>query len=133
MSVELNVKQLVVHAVYAPTGDNNEKSAFWKRILQLVKKEKSDVASVIVGDCNVVPDQRLDNSVPNGGACKVVKFCKLLESYVVDTWRKLNGVSKQFTYFKNGSSGVVETRIDHILCSRSVDKYIIRSLSFRKP
>lgn len=122
---ELSVNCVVIRAIYAPSGSTTpEKTNFWKSMLHKIKKESANSATIVVGDCNVVPNHAMDKSSDIHFSASVTQFSKLMDIHVVDSWRKCNTNSRQYTYWKNTVGGLVETRIDHILCTHNIAKCI---------
>ena len=121
---EIASEDLIIFNVYAATKDHtHEQNLFLEKLRELMVKY-SDKNILLGGDFNICLDLKLDK---NGG--KIIQnssyrtnLIHFMEEYsLVDIWRLRNPNTKYYTRREKCRSGLVQSRLDYFLASRSLE------------
>ena len=110
-------KHILINA-YGPSDSDSGKIQFVNELAKTVQKLKSDSEQIIlVGDMNIMANNKLDNVAGNNHNSSVVaEFHDVISSMdVYDTWRLFHGEEKDFTW--SSKSPFVARRLDYIFTS----------------
>lgn len=104
--------------VYGPNS-NDQKTHFINSLYAAFNSTHPE-NMIICGDLNIVMDNDLDIIAGEKHRVKEVKMLKDFVKYceLVDSWRELNGNSRDFTWSK--TNPFIARRLDYFLCSKSI-------------
>lgn len=114
LTVELG--PFVLAAVYFPQKKAKAQTFY---ALQLWVEAIGRTPCLVFGDFNT-GQNRIDSQASNFYCAN--EFIRLLDSGLVDCWRKRNPVGREFSWYSRSGNGF---RIDHALASASLDPSII--------
>ena len=110
--------------IYAPNSDEPD---FFINVFKLL--EKCQGKRIIVGDYNLVLDEKLDRT--DGSVEKHTKSLEILKSYIEDTmltdvWRDRNDEDRIYTFIRKmkGKAKMIGSRLDFYLIDSSLSAWV---------
>ena len=121
VDIELDEKKLSLMNIYAP---NEDKPEFFVRMLENISKLKN-ADTIIGGDLNLVLDEKNDSYKRQKNHTKSARVLEtaMNELLLVDTWRKFNPSSFQFTHYKKKPTECY-ARLDYLITNYALTKNI---------
>ena len=123
VNCEINKKKLSLINIYSPTKDNEKDQMFFlDTIIDCINNCENEI--ILGGDLNTYLNTLLDKK---GTRSEIqskysVKWNSVIENFkLVDIWRLRHPNELRFTWRARGRNGLVQSRLDYILISESLE------------